>query len=52
MHGSNTCFVWKIDLRMFILKIESYGDMILYFCEIRNMKEIFYFVLYGPVNKL
>ena len=35
-----------------MLKIESYGDMILYFCEIRNMKEIFYFVLYGPVNKL
>ena len=34
MHGSNTCFVWKMNLRMFIIKIESYRDIILYFCEI------------------
>ena len=26
MHGSNTCFVWKMDLRMFMVNIESYGD--------------------------
>ena len=35
-----------------MIKIESYGDIILYFCEIGNMKEIFDFVLYGPVNRL
>ena len=39
MHGSNTCFIWKIDLRMFTIKIESYGDILLYFCEIENMKK-------------
>ena len=37
---------------MFVINIESYGDIILYFCEIRNMKEIFDFGLYNPVNKL
>ena len=52
MHGSNTRFVWKINLRMFIIKIESYEDIILYFCEIGNMKKIFDFVLYGPINEL
>ena len=52
MHGLNTCFVWKIDLRMFMVKIESYGDILLYFCEIGNIKEIFDFGLYGPVNEL
>ena len=52
MHGENTCFVWKIDLRMFMIKIESYGDIIFYFCKIGNMKEIFDFVLYDPVNEL
>ena len=34
MHGSNTCFVWKIDLRMFMIKIESYGDIIFYFVQL------------------
>ena len=52
MHGSNTCFVWKIDLRMFMVKIQSYGDIILYFVEIGNMKEIFDIGLYGFVNGL
>ena len=33
---SNTCFVWKIDLRMFLLKIESYGDIILYFVKLET----------------
>ena len=37
---------------MCMIKIESYGDIILYFCEIGNMKEIFYFGLYSPVNGL
>ena len=41
-----------MNLRMFMIKIESYGDMILYFCEIENMKEIFDFGLYNPVNRL
>ena len=35
-----------------MIKIESYGDIILYFCEIGNMKVIFDFVLYGLVNGL
>ena len=26
-------FLWKMDLRMFMVKIESYGDIFLYFCE-------------------
>ena len=39
MHGSNTCFVWKINLKMFTVKIESYEDILLYFCEIENMKK-------------
>ena len=33
-----------------MIKIESYEDIIVYFCEIGNMKEIFDFVLYGLVN--
>ena len=48
MHGSNTCFIWKMDLRMFIIKIESYGDIILYFYEIGNMKKIFDLVYTAP----
>ena len=35
-----------------MMKIESYGDINLNFCEIGNTKEIFDFVLYGPINKL
>ena len=31
---------------MFMINIESYGDIILYFCEIGNIKEIFDFGLY------
>ena len=37
----------KIDLRMFMINIESYGNIILYFCEIGNIKEIFDFGLYN-----
>ena len=25
------CFVWKMNLRMFLVNIESYGDIPLYF---------------------
>ena len=35
-----------------MIKIESYGDIILYFYEIGNMKEIFDFGLYDPFNEL
>ena len=35
-----------------MIKIESYEDIILYFCEIGNMKKIFDFVLYDPINGL
>ena len=37
---------------MFMIKIESYGDIILNFCEIRNLREIFDFGLCSPVNRL
>ena len=50
MHGSNTCFVWKMDLRMFTVKIESYGDMFLYSCEIGNMKKYLTLVYMTPIN--
>ena len=50
MHGSNTCFIWKIDLRMFTINIESYGDIFLYFCEIRNMKKYLTLVDMAHVN--
>ena len=30
-----------MNLRMFTMKIENYQDIILYFCEIGNRKEIF-----------
>ena len=39
-------------LRIFMIKIESYRDIILYFFEIGNMKEIFDFGLYSLVNEL
>ena len=48
MPGSNACFVWKMDLRMLMVNIESYGHILLYFCEFRNMKEISNLDLYGP----
>ena len=35
-----------------MIKIESYRDIILYFCEIGNMKEIFDFGLHNPINGL
>ena len=50
MHGSTTYFVWKMDLRMFTVKIESYGDILLYFCEIGNMKKYLTLVYRAPVN--
>ena len=51
MHGSNTCFIWKMDLRMFMVKIESYGDILLYFCEIGNMKKNLILVYMAHVNE-
>ena len=48
MHGSNISFVWKMDLKMFMIGIESYGYIFLYFYEFGNMKGIFYFCFYGP----
>ena len=33
------CFIWKMFLRMFIVQIESSRDILLYFCEIGNMKK-------------
>ena len=47
MHGSNTSFVWKMDLEMFMVGIESYRDIFLYFNEFGNMERIFYFRFYG-----
>ena len=51
MHESNTRFIWKMDLRMFIIKIESYGDILFYFCEIGNMKEYLILVYMAHVNR-
>ena len=48
MHGSNTSFVWKMNLKMFMVEIESYGDIFLYFYEFGNMKRIFDFGFYDP----
>ena len=48
MHGSNTSFVWKMDLKMFMIGIESYGDIFLYFYEFGNIKRIFDFGFYDP----
>ena len=45
-------FVWKMNLRMFMIEIENCGDIILYSCEIGNMKEVFDFGLYCPVIRL
>ena len=50
MHGSNTCFIWKMDLITYTVKIEIYGDILLYFCEIRNMKKYLILVYMAPVN--
>ena len=50
MHGSNTCFIWKINLIMFTVKIEIYGDILLYFCEIGNMKKYLIWVYMALVN--
>ena len=52
MHGSNTSFVWKMDLKMFKVGIESYGDIFLYFYEFGNMKRIFSFDFYGPRQRV
>ena len=37
MDGSNTSFVWKMDLKMFMVGIESCRDIVLYFYEFGNM---------------
>ena len=50
MYGSNTCFICKMDLRMFTVKIESYGDLLLYFCEIGNMKKYLILVYRASAN--
>ena len=50
IHGSNMCFIWKMDLRMFIVKIESYRDILLYFCEIGNIKKYLILVYMVLVN--
>ena len=50
MHGSNISFVWKMDLKMFMVGIESYGNIFLYFYEFGNMKGIFDFGFYDPFN--
>ena len=48
MHGLNTSFVWKMDLKILMVGIESYKDIFLYFCEFGNMKGIFNFGFYDP----
>ena len=50
INGSNTCFIWKIDLRMFRVNIESYGDILLYFCGIGNMKKYLILVYMAHIN--
>ena len=50
MHISNTCFIWKINLIMFTIKIESNGDIFLYFCEIGNIKKYLILVYMAFVN--
>ena len=50
MHGLNTCFIWKMDLRIFTVKIESYGEILFYFIEIGNMKKYLILVYMAHVN--
>ena len=50
MHGSNTSFVWKMDLNMFMVGIESYRDIFLYLYEFGNMKRILDFGFMALVN--
>ena len=50
MHGSNTCFVWKMDLRIFTVKIGSYEDIFLYSWEIGNIKKYLTLVYIAYVN--
>ena len=38
----------KMDLKMFMIGIESYGDIFLHFYEFGNMKRIFDFSFYYP----
>ena len=45
-------FCMIMNLRMFIIKIKNYGDLILYFVKLGNIKDIFDFCLYDPVNML
>ena len=44
------CFVWKMDLRIFTVKIGSYGDILLYSWEIENMKKYLTLVYMALVN--
>ena len=48
MYGSNTSFDLKMDLKIFMVGIESYGDIFLYFYEFGNIKRIVHFGFYGP----
>ena len=48
MHELNTSFVWKMDLKMLMVGIESYEDIFLYFYEFGNMKRIFEFWFLWP----
>ena len=50
MHKSNTCFIWKIYLRMFMVNVESYGNIFLYFCEIGKIKKYLILVYIAHVN--
>ena len=40
------CFIWIMDLRMFMVKIE----ILLYFCEIGNMNKYLILVYMAPIN--
>ena len=51
MYESNTCLIWKMVLRMFTVKIESYRDILLYFCEIENMRKYMILVYMVHVNE-
>ena len=42
--------MWKMELRIFTVKIGSYGDILLYSLEIGNMKKYFTLVYMVTVN--
>ena len=39
-----------MNLKMFLVNIESYGGILLYFCEIGNMKKYLTLVYMTPIN--